>query len=94
MPSQKITILSERVLTTSPAPGDAVPTVALSYHVPPRPPGTLFIEASELPDVAWSLEHPDDEQVPEDLRKQGDKVRREKVLAAIGRVRTTQARKI
>ena len=84
-------ILSERILTTTPVPGEELPVVALTYRQSPLPPATLFIQAGELPDIKYLLEHPDESQAPPDLVKKGEAVRQKKIQEATGRRRASRS---
>jgi len=84
MTSPRIRILSERLLTTSPEPGETAATVALTYQLPPRPPSVVFVPADQLVDVVWRQEHATG-KIPVDLVDIGDKVRRKAIEAQLSR---------
>ena len=94
MAGPEIKVLADRIITTNPAPGEAVNTVAVTYRIEPRPPEVIFIPAADLPDVAYRLEHPTEGQAPAKLRKEGDAVRRQRIEARLGEQATTPERAI
>lgn len=81
----RIRIISERVLTTTPAPGEIESKVAITYQVPPKPPSVVFVNQSDLPDLVWRRDHPAQDQVPEDVQQRGDQVRRQIIEREISR---------
>jgi len=94
MTGRPIRILSERVISTSPEPGQTRGSVAVQYQVPPLPPSVVFVDAQKLPDVKWRLEHPDGPNPTEQLVKQGDAVRRQAIEDALASHRGATARTI
>ena len=94
MTTRPIKILSERVIPTSPAPGESQPSVAVTYQLSPLPPSVLFIAAEELPDVQWQLDNPGKADVPKDLRDKGDQVRRQRIEQLADRGRADEPRTI
>lgn len=81
MTSPPIRILRERVLTTTPQPGETVRRVAIIYAVGPRPPQVLFLLESDLPDRVWRNENPGKTDVPKTVQAEGDAKRRELIEA-------------
>lgn len=76
MTTERIRIISERTLTTSPGPGRINRLISITWQVPPRPPEVLFVNEDDLPDLLWLKDHPGETEVPEEIRKQGDEARR------------------
>ena len=81
----QIRIVDEAVLTVSPAVGESYRQVALTYQMAPRPPNVVFIREDDLPDLVWRRDHPKEKEAPPQIQAQGDKVRRERILAHAGR---------
>lgn len=94
MTTAGIRILREAFITSSPRPGEVLRLVAITYQVPPGPPQVITIPEADLPDLVWRAEHPGEPGPPQDLRDQGDQVRRQRILARRGQVITDQGRVI
>jgi hypothetical protein len=77
-----IRILSETILTATPAPGSSYRQVAITYSAPPRPPDVVFLRADQLPDLVWAQEHPGQE-IPDSIRARGDRARRQAIEAQL-----------
>ena len=90
----QVRILQERVISTTPAPGEEQRKVAITYQLPPMPPSVIFIAEEDLPDMVWRRDHPDAGDVPEEIQKQGDAVRREAILERARTRPTAPARRI
>lgn len=73
---QPIRIISERSITSSPEPGVIERKIAITYQFPPRPPNVVFVLEGDLPDLVWRRDNPGQADVPEDIQRQGDEVRR------------------
>ena len=92
--AQAVRILSERIISTTPAPGKEERRAAITYQVPPRPPNVIYIPEAELPDLAWLRDNPDQDEAPEELRRQGDAIRKQRILAQDRRQGATRPRTI
>lgn len=90
-PAQRIRILSEIPQVTYPRPGEPETVIALNYLVDTGPPRTVFIAERVLPDVVFRRMSPEVEEIPAELVRQGDAVRRAKIRADIERRRTAPA---
>lgn len=77
-----IRILTERTMTVTPRPGETYDQVAVTYSAPPRPPGVVFLKASELPDLEYLRENPGKE-IPSGIKAQGDRIRRTAIEAKL-----------
>lgn len=64
-------------------PGVPTLVIPLTYQVEAGPPRTIFIDQAQLQDKVWEQTHPDGPPPSEALVKEGDKVRLEKIRAAI-----------
>lgn len=92
MERAQIRIVNEAVLTVSPAVGESYRQVAVTYQMAPRPPNVVFIREDDLPDLVWRRDHPKETTVPPQIQAQGDKVRRDRILAHAGRAQPQRGR--
>ena len=94
MPPQSITILDERNIQTTPAPGEFHTKVAITYQVTPLPPTVVFVDATDLADVVWRSKHPGQDDVPQNVQQLGDDVRRQHIREHMAARRSPAARTI
>ncbi len=91
-PAERIRILNERLLTTTPVAGEQSRLVSITWQIPPRPPSVVFIAEDELPDLVWRRENPDAGDVPEAIQAKGDEVRRLNIQQQTARLAARPAR--
>lgn len=91
-PRQPIRIISERFITTTPAPGQVERKLAITYQLPPKPPSVVFVNEDDLPDLKWRRENPGQDQVPEEIQKRGDELRRRIIEREVARRPQRQSR--
>ena len=72
-----IRIINERVISTFPKPGVERRRLSITYQIPPSPASTLIVDADQVADVKWRAENDADAMVPDAVKVQGDKDRRE-----------------
>lgn len=84
-PAQTIRIVSEIPQVTYPRPGEPENVIALTYLVDQAPPRTVFIPERELADKAFARANPPGAEVPAEMVRQADEVRREFIRKDIER---------
>ena len=81
----QFTILRERVLPSSPRPGETRLLVAVTYQLAARPPQVVVIPALDLPDITFLQEHPEETEAPPELVEEGLRIRNQRIELQIRR---------
>jgi hypothetical protein len=72
MTGQRIRIISERLITTTPRPGEIARRIQITYQVAPRPPAVFWVDEGDLPHWVWRRENPTVADLPENVLKAGN----------------------
>ncbi len=72
MTGQRIRIISERLITTTPRPGEISRRIQITYQVAPRPPAVFWVDEEELPHWTWRRDNPTAAEIPENVQDAGN----------------------
>lgn len=85
----QFTILREQIVPSAPRVGETRRLVAITYQLAARPPQILVIPATELPDLVFLAEHPEETEAPPALVEQGVTIRNQRIQDQINRTPRT-----
>lgn len=77
MTTPRIRIISERLITTTPRPGEIERRVQITYQIAPRPPAVFWVPEEVLPHWVWRRDNPGIAEIPEAVQEEGNAKLRE-----------------
>ncbi len=81
MTTREIRIISERLITTTPRPGEISRRVQVTYQLTPRPPSVFWVLEDVLPHWVFRRDNPEIEEIPEAIQEAGNVKLRELIEA-------------